>query len=147
VTIVVSGCVPPPPGAPCNDKPELTPEWTWPAHMHTKKNFVQLAGHVQVDNKGGVDSGPFLIEMYLSFDPCLDEGDMLLRTRTVKKLKPGKRVKMKARRKKVDPDVPVNGFVIAVIDRLDQATECDESNNIVGSGPLVEGDPDHTGGK
>jgi len=72
---------------------------------------------------------------------------MLLRTRTVKKLKPGKRVKMKARRKKADPDVPINGFVIAVIDRLAQVAECDESNNVAGSGPLVEGDPDHTGGK
>jgi len=137
VTIAVSGdCAEPSIEQPCADKPELTLLWTRPAESKTKGSFVKLGGLVVVTNEGDVDSGPFTAELYLSANACMDENAVLLSSKTVKKLKPGKFKKIKVRRKKTSPDVPVNGFVIAVIDRLDEVDECNENNNALGSGPV-----------
>ena len=88
-----------------------------------------------VRNAGPAPATAFAVRFYLSTDPTLDAGDVLLGSRTVTSLAAGA-TSMATTMVTIpaNTSVPVAYHVLAVVDALGQQTELDEGNNLMATG-------------
>lgn len=110
--------------------PDLTGEWTKFSVYHRKKITI-IRGKFDVRNVGTQDAETFKVAYYLSDDSVLDEGDTLIRARTVHSLAAGE---SRTLRFVYHSKVPLQGkFIISIVDSDEQILESDEENNIIPS--------------
>ncbi len=131
---------PPPPPVAESPAPDFTGVWA-PAQAKCKTNKrgetkCSLKATFAVGNCGDAKAEQkTIVRLFLSADNTLDQDDVELKAKKVKKLKPGTGKSAKVKLKKLS--APVTGqHLIAVVDADGSVLELNESNNIIVSDPL-----------
>lgn len=133
-TVRLSVTSPPPPSG-----ADLTVVWdAQPKQVCTATRCTLRGGRVRIHNAGDVVAAPSRVYFYLSNDAALDAGDVLLRDRSVPKVRPGKDRTKNLGSITVDTSA-IGKFVIAVADASGLVAESDESNNVAASAAVVAG--------
>ena len=110
--------------------PDLTGEWT-KFNVYHRKKITIIVGEFDVRNVGTQEAETFKVAYYISDDGVLDEGDTLIRTKTISSLAAGESVTLQFLYRS---RVPIQGkFIIAELDSDDEVLESDEGNNVVPS--------------
>ncbi len=133
--VIVPPVIVPPVDTPCAEPVDLSARMLkvrnkGKANKKTGEWKFQVRAKVAVNNVGTECAPHTVVKLYLSDDPVFDASDLLLGTKTMKPICPGKKAKTVNFKMKLEPGiVPTGRYIIAVADGDNIVPECDEANN------------------
>jgi len=132
-TVRMSVTAPPP------SRPDLTAAWkTAPSQFCTATRCRLRSGRAVIRNSGDQIAAASRVRFYLSSDATLDAADVLLRERSLPKVRPGKERTKNLGTILLDAGTSAIGkFVIVVADATGVVAESDEGNNTAAASPIA----------
>lgn len=117
--------------------PNLVGAWSIAVSQTCGATHCSLRGRALVRNTGDVVAGASRLRFYLSDDALLDAGDLLLRERSVPKVRPGKDRVKNLGTFALAPGARATGkHVLVVLDATGLVAETSENDNVAESGPI-----------